>query len=166
MKYLLVLFLVLGWFDVALAQDTQFWMLIIDPDPQGTNIRESPGGKVKRIIAPGRTDEEKHLRQIFVTGQQDKWFSVQLLDGTTGWLHQSVLGTCAAVTKDRSCSLYQKPEYASGQLDLLEMDVPLLLLEVHGEWAKVRTATNPVQEGWLPEECFFSNPWSNCHESK
>lgn len=77
-----------------------------------------------------------------------------------------VLGTCAVVTKKKSCSLYQKPEYSSGQLDLLETDVPLLLLEVHGAWAKVRTATNPGQEGWLPEEYLFSNPWSNCYEAK
>lgn len=163
MKCIILIFLIFSWVVSASAQETHLWMLIIDPDPQGTNLRDSPGGKVKQIIMPGKTDAEKEMRHVLVTSQKNNWFSVELGDGTKGWLHQSVLGTCSGSTEEGLCSLSQKPDDSADQSDFLEIGIPLLLLEIHGAWAKVRTLTSPVREGWLPEQCLFSNPWNNCH---
>lgn len=145
-------------------------MLIIDKDVQGTNVRESPAGPIVMTI-PALTaqsdDAAIERRAVDVTGQKGDWFSVTCAENKKGWMHRSVLGSCASPTEDGIAHLYAEPRDGSKKL----ADVPdmtrLALLGVayrgHSNWAKVScTVDGRAYTGWIPEQCLFSNPHNSC----
>lgn len=153
--------------DSKAAEETRgVHMLVIDPDPAGTHVRDTPGGKVIRTLAyPAKdNDEQIEMRQVKVIGQEGKWFKVVLADGSVGWMHGSVLGSVSTGTEDGDPWMNREPA-DEGNGYTIKSDLPLELLEFkaddRGTMAKVRfTDEGKVHEGWLPEQCLFSNPYA------
>ena len=80
---------------------------------KGTNVREAPDGKVTHVIPyGGKTDAAIEMRLVTVTGRDGQWFHVRLADQSTGWMHASVLGSCASSTEDGEPYMYAQPDDA------------------------------------------------------
>lgn len=85
----------------AYADESGVPMQVIDPDPDGTNVREKPDGRIIKVIPyGGKTTDALSKRRVMVIGQDKAWFQVRLDDGTIGWMHRSVLGPLADAAKD------------------------------------------------------------------
>jgi SH3-like domain-containing protein len=137
----------------ALAQDEGTrapQVLIIDKDPAGTNVRSAPSGKVLSVVPyQGRAG----VRIVSLSEQASDWFRVEA-DGVGGWMHASVLGTCAAATEDGDPGLSKSPTNDSATSGRIAAGSPVKLLGVSGSWLKVRgvDAKGRTAEGWLPEQ--------------
>ncbi len=138
-------------------------MLVVDPDPKGTNVREVPGGKVVTVIpGSGRTDDEIYMRRVIVTAQRDEWLQVRLDDGTYGWMHRSVLG--ARVAPDSGgAAMRAKPEAGASVVATLKGGSTLALLEVKGGWAKAQygAASGKKITGWVEGRDLSADPYED-----
>ena len=165
MKYLCMTLLLLFFASASYAGEGGLDMLVVDKDPKGTNVRESPGGKVAHVIPfGGKTDAAIEMRRVTVTKKDGQWFRVRLADDATGWMHTSVLGTCASGTEDGDPPLYSRPDDSSREVARLKEGTRLRLLEVRGDWARVETASGAKKSGWMMEQALFSNPHNSCWE--
>lgn len=149
----------------AYGQSYFFQAMIIDSDPKGTNVRDSPNGKVVRVIPHEWPEPE--LRLVVINGQEKDWFKVHLFDDYHGWMHRSVLGTCAVGTEDGDPYLKKEPREAAAIVARVKSGTPLDLLEVRDDWVKVSyaDASGKKNEGWLEEQCTLSNPFEDCRNS-
>lgn len=125
-------------------------VLVVDKDPKGTNVRAAPSGQVIKVIA---FTGNAGLRSVKISAQADGWFKVAV-GGTVGWMHGSVLGTCAAATEDGAPALSQKPQNDSPANTRIPAGAPVSLLDMQNEWLKVRSvdAKGKSHDGWLPEQ--------------
>lgn len=170
MKQLLTLLLVLFFAVPAHAEERGVSLLVIDQDPKGTNVRDAPGGNVTRVIPfHGKTDAEIELRRVAVLERNGQWFRVRLDDGSSGWMHASVLGSCASATEDGDPSMMAKPDDDSAIVATVKAQTFLRLLDVRfpddrGGWAKMEytTASGKKRTGWMMEHTLASNPHNEC----
>lgn len=146
----LALALILPAIPVRAAGEGRTWnVLVVDKDPKGANLREAPSGKVITIIP-----FKKGPRIVDVTGQAADWFKVET-NGVSGWMHGSVLGTCASGTEDGDPSLSRSPRNDSPAAGpKFPAGTPVTLVGMEGTWLKVRYTDGKgrKQEGWLPEQ--------------
>lgn len=173
LRILAVLLFVLAVVIPARAEENSIRMLVIDKDPKGTNVRDEPGGKVARVIPNnGKTDEEIETRAVEVLLGQKDWFQVRLSDGSEGWMHRSVLGSCASGTEDGPPHIYSTPDSFSKYVTVKE-GTPLNfeygpVMAANTVWAKM-SYTDPSGRkvtGWIPRECLFSNPHNDCRAAR
>ncbi len=135
----------------AHAQDQRIWeLLVIDKDPKGTNVRETPSGKIITTIANRGTDA---LRLVSASGSAKGWLKVEA-NGQSGWMHSSVLGICSDATEDGEPRLHKGPQDDAGFGSPLPYGSLLTPLDMKGVWLKVRyvDAKGKAHEGWLPEQ--------------
>lgn len=130
---------------------------IIDKDPKGTNVRETPGGKVVYTV-PFRPEDDPERESVAVRGKKDQWFAVTLESGKYGWMHGSVLGLRSGATEDGPCTLKQGPSENAKVVIKPGEDAVLQLLDYtteKGLWIKVRytDAKGVKHDGWVPEQC-------------
>jgi len=125
-------------------------VLLTDKDPKGTNVRASPAGKVIKVIP---FESGSTPRQVRVSGQSGSWFKVEA-GGVTGWMHGSMLGTCASATEDGAPSLSKGPHIDSPLGVKVPADAPVRLLGIYKEWLQVRyvDAKGKSHDGWLMEQ--------------
>lgn len=165
MKPILTMLLILFFVLPSYGAENNIPMLVIDNDPRGTNVRETPGGKVVRVIPyGGKTDDAIKMRRVTVLGRDGEWLRVRLADNAEGWMHRSVLGSCASATEDGDPPLYAKPDDNTPEIATVKNGTPLNLLDVRGGWVKVEY-TGPGRKkiaGWLMEQALFSNPYNDC----
>ena len=165
MKYLIMPLLLLLFASSAYAQEGGIAMLVVDKDSKGTNVRVSPGGKVTHVIAyGGKTNAAIEMRQVTVTGRDGQWFHVRLADQSTGWMHASVLGSCASSTEDGKPHMYAQPDDSSPTVARLKEGTKLRLLELGQAqgWYKVEPASGAKKSGWMMRHTLSSNPYSTC----
>ncbi|MDL2307931.1 SH3 domain-containing protein, partial [Desulfovibrio sp. OttesenSCG-928-C06] len=158
MKYIFIPLFLLLLVTPAYAQDSGLPLLVTDNDHKGTNVRSAPGGAVIRVL-PGvpKTEEELEMRAVTATGQEGPWLNVHLYDDSTGWMHASVLGTCASSTEDGEPVMYAEPDDLSPVVTSVKQDTPLRLLELRGIWAKVETTGSGAKKsGWMMEQTLFA----------
>ncbi|MBO4296641.1 MAG: hypothetical protein J5863_07780, partial [Desulfovibrio sp.] len=77
MKKLAALLLVLGMAAPAFADHP--WVLVVDPDRAGTNVRDAPSGRVIDVIpyaSPSSPQSVKRRRMVTVLANEGKWFKV------------------------------------------------------------------------------------------
>jgi hypothetical protein len=147
----------------ALSPESQgVAMLVFDPDPKGANVRETPGGTVAKVIpARGKTEAEIALRRVIVTAREGAWFTVRLNDGSSGWVHGSMLGARVAPRADNANTpMHVMPEAGSSLVTKVIKATPVWLLDVSGTWAKVafyESSGNRV-EGWMEGQGFSTDP--------
>ncbi len=142
----------------ALAEGgTNFQLLITDKDPNGTNVCNSPGGEIIRTIPYVAFDPEIGSTRIVTaaaTPSKDGWIKIIELnyEPFEGWMHTSVLGTCAEPTEDGVPNLYQGPneDKPLGQIEPFQTVRPL---DMSGAWLKVGFTDKKGKkvEGWIFE---------------
>lgn len=173
LRILAVILVVLAMAIPARAEENVIGMLVTDRDPKGTNVRDEPGGKVIRIIpANPKTDGEIAMRAVEVLRGQKEWFLVRLHDGAEGWMHRSVLGSCASGTEDGLPRIFSDPDTFSRSAEVKE-STPLNfeygpVMASNTIWAKM-SYTGPSGgkvTGWVPREGLFSNPYNDCRTAR
>lgn len=142
-------------------------MMVIDRDHQGTNVRETPGGKVVRTLPYPSSKEDVdaiEARELKVTAQQGQWYQVILRDDSRGWMHASVLGSIACATEDGNPSMRRNPGDDRGYFRI--PDGTLLQLErieiKNGQvWAKMKfvNASGKTVSGWMYDQVLSANPY-------
>ncbi len=154
-------------------------MLIVDKDINGTNVRDKPSGKIITTIPfvdPAALSETIETRVVYVTGQKGDWFSVlynsnyegdannEPYENQKGWMHKSVLGTCASATEDGDPYLHAEPDDSAATTVKVASGTRLTLEGVQGIWIKVRYPLPGGKGivGWLPEQAIISNPTPSC----
>jgi SH3-like domain-containing protein len=164
MKYLCMTLFLLLFASASYAGEGGIDMLVVDTDPKGTNVRESPGGKVAHVIPFGGTsDEEIEMRRVTVKETKGQWFRVRLADDATGWMHTSVLGSCASATEDGDPPLYEQMNDSGPEVARLKEGTKLRLLSLRQNWVKVETVgTGEKKSGWMMGQALFSNPFNSC----
>ena len=132
-------------------------LLIMDPDPKGANVRATPNnGKVIRTIP--LNPPNKAFRKVRVTGQQGRWFAVELADKTKGWMHDSTLGSVAK----GNAVLKTAPQNDASNVTTVPEGKHLALSGVRGSWARVVWTADDAKktkyEGWLPQSQLETEP--------
>lgn len=116
------------------AGDRIWNLLVVDKDIKGTNLRDAPSGKVVKVIpSQGNTP-----RMVHASEQTDGWFKVEAM-GTEGWMHGSVLGTCAVPTEDGDPVLSKAPTYDAPPVASLPSFAPVQPTGFQDEWLKVHS---------------------------
>ena len=125
-------------------------VMVVDWDAQGTNMRDAPSGKVVHVIP---FQGKKHVRMVAIQGQSKGWFNV-VFEGRKGWMHGSILGTCASAKEDGDPALCKKPDNSSPATETIPSGAPVTLLDMHEDWLKVRytDSKGKKHEGWLPQQ--------------
>ena len=145
----------------------RFGALVTDRDPKGTNVRETPGGRIADVIPyPGKnpSDEALERRIVRIAGQSGNWFAVSYNRSRFGWLHRSVIGLCSSGTEDGPARLYQKPDDAAGDGKKIPSLTELVPLAVSKDWMKVslKLPDGSTQTGWMHVNTTFANPYTPC----
>jgi hypothetical protein len=131
---------------------------VIDTDPKGTNVRETPGGKVIAVLKTSSDPLADDWIEAHVIGQSGDWF---LIDGAKdvgddekpifhgkGYVHRSVLGSSglwngSALWSDHAETSPLVARQAAG-------DQTVLFLGCWGHFAKVRVGEGT---GWTQSLC-------------
>ena len=140
-----------------------FGAYIIDPDPKGTNVRETPNGKVTAVL-PHQPDDPL-LIMVKVTGYRDKWLSVVLHDGTKGWIFSELVGMSLRNYAPGSvAALRTQPDGSAPAVGDIFGDEEVTVLGGEGAWALVRYRHPKGHEfiGWLDPEKQCDNPYTTC----
>ncbi len=132
--------------------------MIIDKDPNGTNLRDAPKGKVVYTIPLKPKDEMERLVDVYE--QKGDWFRVTIAESDRGgWMHSSVLGLRGGSAEDGPCPFTNTPSYDGKTVFRPKGDGVLQLLGItridDQPWFLVRhtDAKNVKHEGWLPQQC-------------
>ena len=142
-------------------------MLVVDTDKNGTNVRETPRGKIIATIpyaAKNAPDKVLESRQVEVLGQDGDWFKIRFDGEREGYMHKSVLGTCASATEDGNPTFYAEPKDGGKTVGKRIPEGSFLRLEevAAGDvdsWARFSLAGKDIS-GWLMPQATFSNPFS------
>lgn len=82
-------------------------MAVIDNDPKGTNVRETPGGKIIATLSESNPQGDDDWIEVHLTAQSGEWLAIDRVvlvgdDRKTifhgkGYIHRSVLGTASGM---------------------------------------------------------------------
>ena len=96
-----VLLCLAGNAQAAAVQACDLTVDVVDQDPKGTNVRETPGGKIVGVLKLSGTGDD--WIEVHVIGQSGDWFPIdkatQVGDDETaiftgqGYMHVSMLGS-------------------------------------------------------------------------
>lgn len=85
--------------------------------------------------------------------EQQEWRKVRAFDGTTGWMHRSVLsGQRTGIIIPENTYMYRKPETKSKIRAILEKDVVVVLSECIKNWCKVNINN---LSGWVERSAIW-----------
>lgn len=86
-------------------QACKLTMPLIDYDPKGTNVRETPGGRVSGVLSMIGTGDD--WIEVHIVGQSGDWFLIdkaeqhgdldKVIFRGKGYIHRSVLGTASGM---------------------------------------------------------------------
>ena len=146
----------------------QAW--VTDPDPTGTNVRQTPNGVVMRILMPN-----EHSYMVNVLEEWNGWFRIdnpiQQLDTEedlycdgdmpTLWIHSSLLG-CTTL---RDVQLLKEPSSSSPVSIRIGADVVVQPMAIKGQWVKIKHTdedSNKTFMGWVKASSLCGNPITLC----
>jgi len=142
------------------------WTYVLDPDPQGLNVRSGPG---KQFAAVAKLPHVEYSLEVHVTGASGQWLRVSeaseqdsgknVFKGT-GWVYGPALGTdtkdyAATDPNEPRVKLYKEASARSSVVLRLPNETEVALTGCKGHWARVR---HKNVEGWLA-------PDSQCHST-
>lgn len=163
-----------------MANKVIFYAYIADPDPNPTNIREIPGGKVVKTIS---SDEACAVSLIEVW---NGWFRISAIieiDGENftlptkqAWLHGSVLGAFTRSydsVKGTSIGrydaghpiLYANPDVKSKAVyTITDDEVSVSYIDMVEGWINVRYTNSKGEKymGWIESVWLCTNPLTTC----
>ncbi|HEY0174367.1 MAG TPA: SH3 domain-containing protein [Pyrinomonadaceae bacterium] len=142
------------------------WVYVLDPDPQGVNVRQGPG---KQFAAVGKLPHDEYSLMVHVTGASGQWVRVSEAERMesgdnvfkgAGWVYGPGLAT---QTKDYAgldpeeprVKLYKEPSKRGAVVLRLANETEVALTGCKGRWARVR---HKNVEAWLA-------PDSQCHST-
>jgi SH3-like domain-containing protein len=153
---------------VVAAAETpcDLWVYVLDPDPQGVNVRSGPG---KKFDVTARLPHDDYSLMVHVTGASGQWVRISEAERMesgdnvfkgAGWVYAPGLAT---QTKDYRgldpeeprVKLYREPDKRSAVVLRLPNEVEVALTGCKGRWARVR---HKNVEAWL-------DPDSQCHST-
>lgn len=106
------------------------------------NVRSGPGTRY-----PVEWVFQRKNMPVEVVAEFDTWRKIRDWQGTTGWVHQSMLvGKRTVVVAGRQVSLLRTPESDSAPVARVEASVQGELLSCKGTWCRVRVND---YKGWL-----------------
>ena len=142
------------------------WVYVLDPDPQGVNVRSGPG---KQFAAVSKLPHDDYSLMVHVTGASGQWVRISEAERMesgdnvfkgAGWVYAPGLAT---QTKDYGgldpeeprVKLYREPSKRSAVVLRLPNEIEVALTGCKGRWARVR---HKNVEAWL-------DPDSQCHST-
>lgn len=112
------------------------------------NMRAGPG-----IRYPVEWVYRRKGLPMEVTAEFDQWRRIRDIDGTTGWVHQSMLSSRrSAIVTGRTREVHEDPAADSPLVARVEPGVQGSLLECAAAWCRVRFGD---YRGWLPVEAIW-----------
>jgi SH3-like domain-containing protein len=110
------------------------------------NVRTGPG-----VRYPIDWVFVRKTMPVEVLAEVDTWRKVRSIDGTEGWVHQSMLTgrRTAIVIGGETRSLYKRNDPTTPAIAQLEPGVIGSLLECRDAWCRLEVAG---QKGWLPRD--------------
>jgi SH3-like domain-containing protein len=110
------------------------------------NVRTGPG-----VRYPVDWVFVKKTMPVEVLAEVDTWRKIRSLDGTEGWVHQSMLTgrRTAIVIGSDTHPLYKRNDPSTATVALLEPGVIGSLLECRDAWCRLDVNG---QKGWLPRD--------------
>ncbi|HEU4557264.1 MAG TPA: SH3 domain-containing protein [Longimicrobium sp.] len=137
---------------------------VIDPDPNGLNVRAGPGTG-HRVIGklPGGTSNSV---EVEVTGASGQWLRIRnatVIDEAEprfrgpGWVFARMLGT--GTSDHGPVTLYRQPRRGSPAAGRLDTGTQVTLLGCRGGWAQVHVAN---LTGWLDPQSQCSATQTTC----
>lgn len=109
--------------------------------------------KVNVHVGPGKEypTEWTFVRQdmpVEIIAEFDTWRQVKDHEGTTGWVHKSLLsGRRTGLVTSETCTLLSTPENQAKTVAILKKNVLLKLKECKGNWCRVDANGHT---GWIP----------------
>ncbi len=112
------------------------------------NVRRGPG----KIYPVDWVFVRKGM-PVEITAEWELWRKIRDLDGTTGWVHKSMLGGQRnGMILGEIRTLYRRADPASGALARAEAGVIGKIITCHGEWCRLDLGQ---ARGWLPRTEFW-----------
>ena len=112
------------------------------------NVRTGPG-----VRYPIDWVFTRKTLPVQVTAEVETWRKIRAVDGTEGWVHQSMLtGRRTAMVMGETRTLRKKPSPDAAPVAILEPGVIGHLLECKDAWCRLDVAGN---KGWLPRDNFW-----------
>lgn len=112
------------------------------------NIRTGPG-----VQYPIEWVFTRRHMPVEVVEHFEYWRKIRDIEGTTGWVHQSMLsGKRFAIVTGEVRSLRRKPEQGSGDAARLEPGVIGQILECEGQFCRIEAGG---MKGWLARSEFW-----------
>jgi SH3-like domain-containing protein len=112
------------------------------------NVRTGPG-----VRYPVDWVFQRKTMPVEVLAEVDTWRKIRALDGTEGWVHQSMLtARRTAIVTGELRSLRKRNEVDAPVVALLEPGVIGSLLECRDAWCRLEVAG---QKGWLPRDTLW-----------
>jgi hypothetical protein len=131
---------------------------VIDQDPKGTNVRETPGGKVIAVLKTSSNPSADDWIEVHIAGQSGDWFLIDRADLVgddrkiifrgSGYVHLSVVGSSglqsnAELRADHDVKSPLVAKRADG-------DQPVQFLGCWGDFAKIHVKEGT---GWTKNLC-------------
>lgn len=140
------------------------WAYIIDPDPEGTNIRSEPD-KNSPVLDVIPNDSEG--TSVAISGSFEDWVLIRSAEGLTsgfqvqakGWIHASLFAVRAVHRSGRKVALYSTPDTGSRVIKVVAGETETRLAGCKGHWMKVRIGK---ETGWLAPDDYCGNPVTTC----
>jgi len=136
-----------------------------DSDTSGTNLRETPNG---RIIA---TVKNRPIEELFVIMEivevKDNWFKVNQTypETSSGWIYAPLTGVHTTNYDENEYNLYEKPDNNSSVVVSFKEVKIVNLLTCENGWFKVKLKLNDneFKIGWIESEKLCGSPYTYCN---
>lgn len=125
-----------------------------DPDPNGTNIRETPKGKITGQL---HYDADCDCLTVSFTGSKDGW--MRLSEG--GWVHGKLFSVSTRnYAPGEKVYLQADPTEESVVVAEFDIERSFKVVGCCGSWLQVEDDSGKI--GWLTGEMICANPLTNC----
>src|SRR3954470_680267 len=112
------------------------------------NVRTGPG-----VRYPIDWVFTRKTLPVQITAEVDTWRKIRAVDGTEGWVHQSMpTGRRTALITGEVRTLHQKSDPQAPAVAMVEPGVIGQLLECRDAWCRLDVQG---QKGWLPRDEFW-----------
>lgn len=151
--------------DCGSSRITVMWD---DPDPAGTNIRNSPKGKVIKTLSPSdfpdgcAFDIVEHSNGYFRIkgGIQNAGGDDVRLPGGEGWIHKSVISVGTRNYGGQTIEILDSPENGEVVGKIKKESYGLRIVDLCGAWVKINYKGTI---GWVSNEWICGIPWTTCN---
>ena len=137
-----------------------------DPDQSGTNIRNSPGGKVIAKINPSDFPDGCMLE---IVEASNGWLRIQSslqgpdneinLPNDEGWIHNSVVSIGTRNYGGQRINILDAPNTGKSIGSINIEASGLRILDLCGNWVKI---SYRGMTGWVSSDWLCGIPWTNC----